>query len=228
MVTLWMLVIEDPTCRAGAIIDDRNVRTNNCDQLKSVSTGSAHFDELSGHSMNSIKTVVFSTSVKGRKQLSRLRVWGVPFKESHVVKILVQQLSVVKATRREMAHAVRLAWHWDVSQRCRSLKDDAPRVIESAVIPTITSGAGLFTFPSIPLLRSCRAAAVKAVGGTKRGNRAAELVLALTTKAHRVDPFSACAYAFIQDIRRTHIRCPGIREQFCHIKLLRCLSTPSA
>ena len=69
-------------------------------------------------------------------------------------------------------------------------QDDAQRVIVgSAVIPSITSGAGLFTFPSIPLLRSCRAAAVKAVWGTKRGNRAAELVLALTTKAHRVEPF---------------------------------------
>ena len=70
-------------------------------------------------------------------------------------------------------------------------QDDAQRVIESAVIPTITSETVLFTFPSIPLLR---AAAVKAVWGTKRGNRAAELVLALT-KAHRVDPYSACAYA---------------------------------
>ena len=108
MVTLWMLVIQeqDPTCRAGAIIDDRNVRTNTCDQLKSVLTESAHFDELSGHSMNTIKTVVFSTSVEERKQLSKLRVRGVPFKQSHGVKILVQQLSVAKATRREMANAV--------------------------------------------------------------------------------------------------------------------------
>ena len=54
---------------------------------------------------------------------------------------------------------------------------------------------------------------MKAVWGTKRRNRAAELVLAITTKAHRVDPFSACAYAY-QDIRRTLIRCPDIREQF--------------
>ena len=37
--------------------------------------------------MNTSKTVVFSTSVKGRKQLSRLRVHGVSFKQSHVVKI---------------------------------------------------------------------------------------------------------------------------------------------
>ena len=32
MVTLWMSVIQeqDPTCGAGAIIDDRNVRTSTC------------------------------------------------------------------------------------------------------------------------------------------------------------------------------------------------------
>ena len=108
MVTLWMLVVQeqDPTCRAGAIIDDLNVRTNTCDQLKTVLTESAHFDELSGHSMNTSKTVVFSTSVKGRKQLSKLRVRGVPFKQSHVVKTLGQQLSFIKATRREMASVV--------------------------------------------------------------------------------------------------------------------------
>ena len=221
MVTLWMLVIQekDPTCRAGAIIDDRNVRTNTCDQLRSVLTESAHFDELSGHSMNTSKTVVFSTSVKGRKQLSKLRVRGVSFKQSHVVKILGQQLSVVKATRREMANAVVREARVALGRvPALSLpQDDAQRVIESAVIPTITSGAGLFTFPSISLLRSCRAAAVKAVWGTKRGNRAAELVLALTTKAHRVDPFSACAYSYIQDIRRTLIRCPDVTEQFCQI-----------
>ena len=139
MVTLWMLVIQeqDPTCRAGAIIDDRNVPTNTCDQLKTVLTESAYFDELSGHSMNTSKTVVFSTSVKGRKQLATLRVGGVPFKQSHVVKILGQQLSVVKATSREMANAVVREARVALGRvPALSLpQDDAQRVIESAIIP---------------------------------------------------------------------------------------------
>ena len=85
MLTL-VIQEQDPTCRARTIIDDRNVRTNTCDQLDSVLTESAHFDELRGLSVNISKTVVFSTSVKGCKQLSKLRVFGVPFKQSHVVK----------------------------------------------------------------------------------------------------------------------------------------------
>ena len=129
-----MLVIQeqDPTCPAGAIIDDRNVRTNTCDQLKSVLTESAHFDELSGHNMNTIKTVVFSTSVRGRKQLSRLRVRGVPSKQYHVVKILGQQVSVVKATRREVANAVVREARAALGRvPALSLpQDDAQRVIE--------------------------------------------------------------------------------------------------
>ena len=55
-----------PALSSRAIIDDWNVRINTCDQLKSVLTESAHFDELSGHSMNTSKTVFFSTSVSGR------------------------------------------------------------------------------------------------------------------------------------------------------------------
>ena len=154
MVTLWMLVIQeqDPTCRAGAIIDDRNVRTNTCDQLKTVLTESAFFDELSGHGMNTSKTVVFSTSVKGCKQLSKLRVRGVPLKQSHGVKILGQQVGLLKATCRQMAHAVVREARIAVGRvPALSLpQDDAQRVLESAIIPTITSGAGLFTFPSLP------------------------------------------------------------------------------
>ena len=61
-------------------------------------------DELSGHHMHTSKTVVFSTSGKGRKQLSQLRVRGAPLKQSHIVKILGQQLNVVNPTRGEMAN----------------------------------------------------------------------------------------------------------------------------
>ena len=148
-------------------------------------------------------------------------VSGVLFKQSHVVNNLGQQLSVVKATRREVANAVLREAHVALGRvPALSLpQDDAPRVIESAVIPMLTSSADLLTFPSIPLLRSCRAAAVKAVWGTPSAamEQRSCFFLALTTKAHRVDPFSACACAYTQDIRRALIRCPGIREQFCQV-----------
>ena len=123
MVTLWMLVIQeqDPICRAGAIINDRDVRTDTC-ELKSVLTESASFDELSGHSMHTIKTVVFSTSIKGRTQL--FFESGVPFKQSHVVKILgaAAQRCQSNVQRSGQCGGSWLAWHWDASQRCRSLK----------------------------------------------------------------------------------------------------------
>ena len=103
--------------------------------------------------MNTSKTIVFSTSGKGRKQLSKLRVRGGPLMQSHMMKISGQQLSVVKATRREVANQVVREARVALGRipALSLLRDDTQQLIESAVIPTVTSGAGLYSFPSISL-----------------------------------------------------------------------------
>ena len=92
---------------------------------------------------------------------------------------------------------------WRIGQRTLSLpQDDAQRVIESAIIPPVTSGAGLLTFPSIPVLRSCRAAAVRAQAW-ESCSRAA--VLALTCVC-------VCVHSRYSQAGSTLVRCWIIYE----------------
>ena len=108
LISAWANVLsshpDTSFCSFGAFIDDKNARANSQTQLQQVIDLTDTFDQAVDAVVNSDKTVVFSTTSQGRKDLQHFQVRGNHLHTANDDRLLGAQLSFTKKRARLLAN----------------------------------------------------------------------------------------------------------------------------
>ena len=200
------------TCKLGAFVDDRSIRSTSIRELQEAINVTEQFDSAIDAIIEHNKTVVFATSTSGRQQVEHLTYQQQPLPSAPDERLLGGHLSFTKRRARKLADQ-RANQYLQVAKRASM----CPLNIRAREILLSTAGApkyhyGLELGPcSVSLERTLRTAIVNALW-RKRSSRCIDVVLTICYKGHKFDPAQLRMIKPFQIARRQLLKHQDLRQ----------------
>ena len=201
-----------PTCKLGAFVDDRSIRSTSVGELQEAINVTEQFDIAMDAIIEHSKTVVFATSATGRQQVQHLTYQQQTLHSAPDERLLGGQLSFTKRRARKLADH-RANQHLQVARRATM----CPLNIRAREILLSTAGAtkyhyGLELGPcSVALERTLRTTIVNALW-RRRSSRCVDVVLSICYKGRRFDPAQLRMIKPFQIARRQLLKRQDLRQ----------------
>ncbi|CAE7832127.1 unnamed protein product [Symbiodinium sp. CCMP2592] len=201
-----------PTCKLGAFVDDRSIRSTSVGELQQAIDVTEQFDAAMDAIIEHSKTVVFATSTAGRQQVEHLTYQQKALHSATDERLLGGHLSFTKRRARKLADH-RANQYLQVARRATL----CPLNIEAREILLSTAGApkyhyGLELGPcSVSLERTLRTTIVNALWH-KRSSRCIDVVLSICHRGHRFDPAQLRMIKPFQIARRQLLKHQDLRQ----------------
>ena len=216
LIAAWVNVVHShpsiPSCRTGAFIDDRNLRTTSHSILQDCIRITQQFDTAVGAIINQNKTHVFGTTAQARKQLAS-GSFGVVADD----KLLGAHLSFTRRRSRKLANE-RAAASCIVAKRITMcpLNTQAREVLLStSMAPKFTFGLELGSC-DVKIERSFRSIVSRALW-SKGNHKCNNMLFTLCHKGHLFDPSQLKIYIPFKICRRQLVKHPSLQPQWRHI-----------
>ncbi len=194
-----------PSVAVGAFLDDRNVRTEDPDELERVLMKICEYDSTAGHKTNLLKSAVFGNQHALREKLAQIRVDGQALKCT-LEEGMVGHTITTKRTDRVTSARMNLRAEELIRRAERIARAELPQrqkrlLIEQAAVPVSWCGCQ-WSLPRVELQVKAANTVTGALWGRRRKLRAKEVVLGLLHDPAKVDPASSLLYKRLLDARR--------------------------
>ena len=216
LISAWVNVVHShpsiPSCRTGAFIDDRNLRTSSHSTFQDCIRITQQFDTAIGAIINENKTHVFATTAQGRKQLAS-GSFGVVTDD----KLLGAHPSFTRKRSRKLANE-RAKASCAVAKRITicPLNTQAREVLLStSMAPKFSFGLELGSC-DVKIERTFRSVVSRALW-SKGNHKCNNMLFTLCHKGHLFDPTQLKIYIPFKICRRRLVKHPSLQPHWRHI-----------
>ena len=208
LISAWVNVVHShpsiPSCRTGAFIDDRNLRTPSHSTFQDCIRITQQFDTAIGAIINENKTHVFATTAQGRKQLAS-GSFGVVSDD----KLLGAHLSFTRERSKASCAVAKRITICPLNTQAREV------LLSTSMAPKFSFGLELGSC-DVKIERTFRSVVSRALW-SKGNHKCNNMLFTLCHKGHLFDPTQLKIYIPFKICRRQLVKHPSLQPHWRHI-----------